>query len=42
MDVYLVEGANLVRSECTDYGVKNTPVMEQDKVVLFPIHDINL
>jgi hypothetical protein len=31
-----MERANLIWSKGTDYSVKNTSVMEQDKVVLLP------
>jgi hypothetical protein len=40
--VYLVECANLVRAECTHYSVKDTAVVEEDKVVLFPAEDTAL
>ena len=40
-DSHLMECANLIRSECTDDSVENTAVVEEDKVVLFPIMGIH-
>jgi hypothetical protein len=39
---YLVERANLVRSECTYYSVKNAAIVEEDKVILFPAEGTTL
>ena len=32
-----MEGSNLIRLECTNNGVQQGPVMEKDKVILFPV-----
>ena len=36
-EVALVEGADLVRPKCTDDGMEESSVMEEDKVLLSPI-----